>query len=175
MKGNWHRKPAGAGYELGKWLLSRGSLTSLIRSKCDDFSVREVSSRFDRANRDELERVGLRQGESALVREVYLCCGERRVVFAHSVAARSSLLGNWGALSRLGGHSLGSTFLSKPGIVREEMEFLAISRGHPLYRKSCRLLRHPPQKLWARRSLFRDENRSILVTEVFLPLILELE
>ncbi|NNM81010.1 MAG: chorismate lyase [Burkholderiales bacterium] len=175
MKGKWHRKPAGAGSELGKWLLSRGSLTSLIRSRCDDFSVREVSSRYDQANRDELVRLGLRRGESALVREVYLCCGESRVVFAHSVATRSSLLGSWRALSRLGGNSLGSTFLSKPGIVREEMEFLAISKGHPLYRKSCRILRRPPQKLWARRSLFRDARRSILVTEVFLPLILELE
>lgn len=174
MKSAWKKNPAGMGRGYSAWVRDRGSLTELIMSVCEDFRVRHVTNRFVKVNPDEAKRICLRRRESALVREVFLCCGEHPVVFAHSVAARRSLKGAWRSLRFLGQQSLGSTFLSDPKVRRDEFEFLFISRRHPLHAKACRLMTHRPERLWARRSLFSSGKNSILVTEVFLPEILEL-
>lgn len=174
MKADWKKKPAGMGHDLSKWARNRGSLTEHIMSKCGDFGVRYVRNRFGRVNIDEVSRIGVRPEESAWVREVFLCCGEKPVVFAHSVASRNSQKGSWRRLRLLGQKSLGSAFLSDPKVRREEFEFLFMSRRHPLFGKACRLMTHRPERLWARRSLFIRGKNSILVTEVFLPEILEL-
>ena len=52
--------------------------------------------------------------------------------------------------------------------------FRAIGRHHPLYRRASALLEARPAALWARRSIFLREDVPLLVTEVFLPAILEL-
>ncbi len=173
LKQGWSRRPVGAN-DLGKWVVDRGSLTERIAGRCENFSVRHVVSRFVAADRDEFRRIGLERRESAFVREVFLCCGETPVVFAHSVAARKSLKGAWRSLKFLGKKSLGSAFLSNPKVGREALEFRRINRRHPLYEKSCRFLDCRPAELWARRSLFSRGRNAILVTEVFLPQILEL-
>ena len=171
MKRSWKAAPVGAlGFD--EWLRSRGSLTVRITGKCPDFSVRQVSNRFARAYLDEGARIGAKRNEAVLVREVYLCCGEVPLVFAHSIAARKSLNGPWRNLKFLGQKSLGSALLSSPKVKREPLEYLSLSPRHPLYEKSCRQMQVKPRRLWARRSLFSMGNRSILVTEVFLPEIL---
>lgn len=173
MKSNWRKRPAGMRHDLSKWVRSGGSLTERIMERCGNFSVRHVSNRFSRADRDEAGKIGAARHESVLVREVYLCCGEIPVVFAHSVAARKSLKGPWRKLRFLGQRSLGSAFLSDPAVGRGQLEYLAVSRTHPLYGKSCRFMKSKPAKLWARRSLFFRGKNAILVTEVFLPEIAE--
>ena len=174
MKNDWKRSPFGTGHGLSKWVRDRGSLTERIMARCGDFGVRHVANRFSRVNPDEVRRIGVNPKAFALVREVYLCCGDTPVVFAHSVAARASLKGPWRNLASLGQKSLGSAFLSNPQVKRDALEFLPISRRHPLYAKSCRFMAHRPMRLWARRSLFRLGRSKILVTEVFLPELLEL-
>ncbi len=174
MKNDWKKSPLGTGRGLSKWVRDRGSLTERIMAKCGDFGVRHVANRYARVNRDEARRIGMNPKTFALVREVYLCCGDKPVVFAHSVAARASLKGPWRNLAALGQKSLGSAFLSNPRVKRDDLEFLPISKRHPLYAKSCRFMARRPTRLWARRSLFGLGRREILVTEVFLPEILEL-
>ena len=174
MKNDWKKSPLGTGRGLSKWVRDRGSLTERIMAKCGDFGVRHVANRYARVNRDEARRIGVNPKAFALVREVYLCCGEKPVVFAHSVAARASLKGPWRNLAALGQKSLGSAFLSNPRVKRDDLEFLPISKRHPLYAKSCRFMAHRPARLWARRSLFGLGRSEILVTEVFLPEILGL-
>ncbi len=171
---NWKKSPTGVKHGLSKWIRDEGSLTELIRSKCKNFGVRHVDNRFGRVHGDEFWKMGEKREEWAWVREVFLCCGEMPVVFAHSVAARRSLKGSWRHLRFLGQNSLGSAFLSRPKVRREAFEFLHMRKHHPLYRKACRFMKHPPESLWARRSLFILGKNSILVTEVFLPQILEL-
>lgn len=168
MNRSWKASPVGA-RGFSKWVRGEGSLTARIMEKCGKFSVRQVSSRFSRANPDELGKIGAGRNEAVLVREVYLCCAETPVVFAHSVASRRSLKGPWRNLRLLGQKSLGSAYLSSPRVGRGKLEFLSISIRHPLYEKSCKYMKIRPQKLWARRSLFFIGRNAILVTEVFLP------
>lgn len=107
-------------------------------------------------------------------REVFLYCGDRPVVFAHSVLPLASLRGAWAKLGKLGNRPLGATLFANPCVRRAPLEYKRLNQRHPLYQRACARLDRPPTYLWARRSLFALHGRRILVTEVFLPAILEL-
>ena len=66
---------------------------------------------------------------------------------------------------------------TNPVVKRTPLRFKKLNAGHPLFRRACRGLPATtavPSSLWARRSLFTLHGQSILVTEVFLPAILDL-
>ena len=111
---------------------------------------------------------------TAWMREVSLNCGPRPLVFAHSVAAPRALKGAWRMLSGLGARPLGAALFADPRIKRHPLRFRQLNRRHALYRRAGGLIEEPPASLWARRSLFVLGGSPLLVTEVFLPAILEL-
>ena len=78
------------------------------------------------------------------------------------------------SLSGLGNRSLGTVLFTNPVVKRTPLRFRKLTSGHPLFKHACRRLDEKPSGLWARRSLFSLRGQSILVTEVFLPSILEL-
>jgi len=171
----WYPVPSSLSPRARGWLENRGSLTQLIQQRCrGDFRVKPVFQSLAAACRDELALMSLRRKELALVREVYLYCGSTPVIFAHSVVARKDLRGAWRGLSGLGNRSLGTVLFTNPVVRRTPLRFKKLTPAHPLFRRACERLQAKPQGLWARRSLFSLRGQSILVTEVFLPSILEL-
>ncbi|MCG7756960.1 MAG: chorismate lyase [Nitrosomonas sp.] len=170
----WHSTLTSVSYHQRHWLQDRGSLTRRIQDRCGQFRVQRVFQSFSRIYGDESDVMGLRASELAMVREVYLYCGNTPVVFAHSVVAHKNLRGAWRGLSGLGNKSLGTVLFTNPRIKRTLLEFKKVSRGHFLYDRACARLPEKPANLWARRSLFTLHGQSILVTEVFLPAILNL-
>ncbi|MFN3594217.1 MAG: chorismate--pyruvate lyase family protein, partial [Thiobacillaceae bacterium] len=110
----------------------------------------------------------------ALIREVMLLCDEHPLVFAHSVIPRAGLAGPWRSLSRLGNRPLGEALFADPRIVRHPLQYRRLDRRHPLYHSAVRHLSVRPSWLWARRSVFCRDGYPILVTEVFLPEVLQL-
>ena len=171
----WYPSPPSISPRARAWLQNRGSLTQLIQEHChSEFSVKPVFQSLATACGDELAVMHLRRDELALVREVYLYCGDTPVVFAHSVVARKDLRGVWRSLSGLGNRSLGTVLFTNPIVKRTPLRFKRLNPAHPLYSRACRRLQVKPSGLWARRSLFTLHGQSILVTEVFLPSILEL-
>jgi len=171
---SWHPGAPGATCPFRPWLIERGSLTRRIQECCEAFSVRHVLQRHAKSGRDEAALVDVRPRELALLREVYLYCGATPVVFAHSVVPRRGLRGPWRALTRLGSRPLGAALFANPVVRRMPLQFRKLNAHHELYRRACRLLEVKPSHLWARRSVFSLRGSPILVTEVFLPGILEL-
>jgi len=170
----WHPTPLSIAPQTRDWLLNRGSLTRLIQLRCRNFRVEPVFQSLAAACKDELAVLGLRPGELAHVREVYLYCGKIPVVFAHSVVARKNLRGAWCGLSTLGNKSLGTVLFTNPVVKRTSLRFKKLNSGHLLFHRACLGLQAAPLSLWARRSLFSLHEQPILVTEVFLPTILDL-
>lgn len=170
----WHPALTAVSHHQRVWLQDRGSLTRRIQVRCNEFRVQPVFQSLSRVYGDEPDVMGLRSGEWALVREVYLYCGQTPVVFAHSVVARKNLRGAWRGLSGLGNKSLGTVLFTNPRIRRTPLQFKKVGSGHFLYDRACSRLPEKPADLWARRSLFTLHGQSILVTEVFLPAILNL-
>lgn len=171
---NWYPRPPQPGCPYRQWLTDQGSLTRRIQTRCRAFSVRHVTQRFGKSTRDEAACTELQPRQYALLREVFLYCGENPVVFAHSVLPKTSLRGAWYGLGSLGNKPLGAALFSTPRIRRAPLEFKKLSPRHPLYHRACRLLLRKPAHLWARRSVFHLHGKPVLVTEVFLPGILDL-
>ena len=109
-----------------------------------------------------------------MVREVFLRCGAVPVVFAHSVIRLEGLRGAWRWLGSLGTRPLGAALFSDPRVQRTPLAFRAIGPRHPLFRRATVVPASSLRPLWARRSLFLLEGAPLLVTEIFLPGILEL-
>ncbi len=170
----WHSALSSVSYRQRVWLQDRGSLTRRIQDRCAHFRVQRVFQSLSRVYEDESMMMELRANELALVREVFLYCGEIPVVFAHSVVAHKNLRGAWRGLSGLGNKSLGTVLFTNPRIQRTPLEFKKVGDGHCLFDRACARLSMKPKHLWARRSLFTLHGQSILVTEVFLPAILDL-
>lgn len=169
----WRVRLAGPAGGYRGWLTDRGSLTARIRAGCAEFAVRPVRQALDRPFRDECACLGVERGELSLVREVYLYCGPRPVVFAHSVVARADLRGAWRSVVGLGSRPLGHALFSNPRVERAPLAFRRLTPRDRLFRRAVAALPAVPAELWARRSLFRLRGRPLLVTEVFLPPLLE--
>ena len=71
----WYPAPSAVSPRARGWLQNRGSLTQLIQQRCSDFRVKQMFQSLDKACGDELAVMNLRRNELALVREVYLYCG----------------------------------------------------------------------------------------------------
>ena len=169
----WPRVPLLAG-ALRPWLTDRGSLTQRIQTHCRDFRVDVVFQGLRRPEHDEATLVARGEHDPVLVREVYLYADDVPVVFAHSVARWRDVHGVWRALAGLGNRSLGSRLFSDARVQRCPLHQRRLAARHPLHRRAVTAVPGLVAPLWARRSLFLRNNSPILVTEVFLPGILEL-
>lgn len=171
----WNSDTLGAPPALQPWLRDRGSLTKRIQLRCDEFSVRNVSCSLSRIAQDESAVLDIANQRLAWSREVFLCANGTPVVFAHSACPAKHLNGAWHRLRDLGNRPLGALLFADPKIARQPLRYKALHAHHPLYRRATDGLSAPPERLWARRSLFYLYNAPLLVTEVFLPEIFHLK
>jgi chorismate--pyruvate lyase len=169
----WLAKPANSG-AYRQWLIDDGSLTSRLQLLSNTFAVKSLSQRNARPQIDEAVLLGLQPRRYALLREVYLYCENRPVVFAHSVLPHASLRGDWQKLGGLGARPLGAALFADPRVVRTPLSYCKLSSHHALFARATAVLEQMPGELWARRSVFLLKNWPILVTEVFLPEVLKL-
>ena len=169
----WRRRPAAGASGYRRWLIDRGSLTDRVREHCPAVRVELMFQGPRRATRDERLVSGSR-GRLAFVREVFLTCGRTRVVFAHSVTRLASLRGAWRGLAGLGTRPLGAALFADPRVRRRPLRFRKLGPHHELHARACAANGKRLPALWARRSLFILGRSPILVTEIFLPRILDL-
>jgi chorismate--pyruvate lyase len=95
-------------------------------------------------------------------------------VFAHSVTQLASLSGTWRGLARLGARPLGAALFANPRVRRRPLGFRKLGPRDELHTRACAATGRRLPALWARRSLFVLGKSPILVTEIFLPGILDL-
>lgn len=164
-----------------EWLLDSASLTLRIKNHCQancmgQFSVKLLHQGMGIPSNDEVQRLKLKSRRYALIREVLLYCGNTPVIFARTVIPIKTLTGPQRQLSHLGNRPLGEFLFAQPSLQRDAMEIAVLKHGHQLFDSSINNLRaeslNLPEKVWARRSIFRLRHKPLLVAEVFLPDIL---
>ena len=168
QRSRWLRKPLASG-KFCPWLIESGSLTARLQNKYQNFSVQALHLQEEKPLHDEAVLLHLPYYQQALVREVLLKGSGQAVVFAHSVLPKKSLRGDWNGLGKLGNKPLGATLFANPKVMRTPLRFKKLTANHALYQQA---IQHSPQKpsyLWARRSIFSLNCATIMVTEVFLP------
>lgn len=159
--------------ELWDWLLDPGSLTHRLRRRCEgDFEVAVRRQVWGRPAPDERRALGMAAAERALIREVHLLCSGTPWVFARTVMPVSSLRGRQRRLSRLGNKPLGATLFADPGLQRGAVEVVSLEQGEPLFVRAMASAPLEVKAIWGRRSVFRLQERPLLVSEIFLPALL---
>ena len=170
----WCPTVRGCEADFAPWLRDHGSLTLRIQQRCDHFAVHGVRSSLARVALDESALLEIAPQQLAFSREVFLYADDQPVVFAHSTLAHQHLRSAWAAVRGLGGKPLGAMLFAHPLVERRPLHYKLLRYKDPLYKSAAVMLNHPPQRLWARRSLFYLQGAPLLVTEVFLPGILQL-
>ena len=159
------------------WLASPGSLTARLTAHSHAFRVQRLHQHGAVCLADEAGALGLVRPMRVWEREVLLRCDGAPVVFAHTVVPSTSTASDWPLFSALGEKSLGSTLFYDPLVTRGPLEFARIRAGHPLMQRACAALGRAPGAAavhYARRCLYRRRQGLLLVTEVFLPAVLDL-
>lgn len=151
------------------WLFETGSLTRRLRRHCDGgFRLRLQSLRHARPRNDEAMILELPPGQRALLREVYLLCGERIAVYARSVIPLDTLRGATARLAHLGPRPLADVLFANRKMQRGPMQFALLTQGHALHGPAGRGF-GTAVPLWARRTVFSAGSKRLLVAEVFAP------
>ncbi len=160
---------------LRPWLTEGGSLTARLVAHSEAFRVQRLHQRSALCLPDEAGRIGMGRPGRVLEREVLLRCDGEAVVFAHTVVPLSATAADWPLFNALGERSLGSTLFYDPLVLRGALEFARIRAGHPLMERARAALGGTAASvLYARRCLYRRHRGTLLVTELFLPRVLEL-
>jgi chorismate--pyruvate lyase len=174
----WHRhaNAVGADALTRDWLATKASLTTRLIAASAAFRVRRLHQKVAVCSLEEAAAIGLPRREHVWEREVLLCCDGRPVVFGHTVVPMSTTASDWPLFSALGERSLGTTLFDDPLVRRGPLEFARLRDGHPLLvRLGAALGKSLDGHVFhARRCVYRRHQGLLMVTEVFLPAVLDL-
>lgn len=149
---------------LRPWLLDPGSLTRhLIEASAGAFRVELLAQTWQRPTRSEAQLLGLKPQALALVREVILHGCGRPWVYGRSVLPEHCLRGDLRRLRKLRDSSLGSLLFTYPQLRRTPFELARVDGRALPGALACEA------NLWARRSRFELGERTLIVSETFLP------
>lgn len=151
-------------HDVADWLFDPASLTArLIRHCHGQFSVRVLSQGYSHARLGERKTLGMADRENALVREVHLLCDKTPVVYARTVIPVTTLVGPQRRLAHLGNKPLGALLFADRTMHRDEVQIARLSDEKAGFETPS------DQTIWGRRSVFKLNNRPLLVSEYFLP------
>lgn len=158
-----------------RWIAGEGSLTARLMSASSRFRVQRLTQTPQWPFADEWQALGLIRPMPAITREVLLICDEVPSIFAHTIVDPYRARRDWPFLRGLGNRPLGGALFVDPRVRRDPFQFARLSINHPLRQALQRVLPAfaSVPMLPARRSVFRRGGGAMLVTEVFLPDLLE--
>ena len=109
-----------------------------------------------------------------LAREIELLAADLPIVYARTLIPETTLQAHpW--LRDLGETPLGEALARQADLRRGPLEFAMLPTRSELYARAVEsIYTAPPSSLWMRRSWFGLPGGRLLVTEVFLPAVLEL-
>jgi len=176
----WHRHADAVGADAATrdWLTTRGSLTARLVLNSDAFRVKRLHQKLAACLPEEAAAIGMPRRGQVWEREVLLCCDGKPVVFGHTIVPASATATDWPLFSALGERSLGTTLFYDPKVRRGPLEFARLREGHPLLQRLGAALGAEAgldgHVFHARRCVYRRRQGLLMVTEVFLPAVLDL-
>jgi len=159
---------------VASWVYDPGSLTRRVQQTCQDpFRVEVIAQYRGRPLLNEATRLRVHADQSALIREVYLYCGDSPWVYARTIIPHTTLTGRQRHLAHLGNRPLGAALFADTTMRRDEVEVACMRPMHRLFDTATAGLLQRPEMIWGRRSVFYLSGKPLLVNEVFLPPVFE--
>lgn len=160
--------------KVASWIYDPGSLTRRVQQACQhQFRVEVIAQQRGRPLLNEATRLRVPADQAALIREVYLYCGDSPWVYARTIIPHTTLTGRQRYLAHLGNRPLGAALFADPTMRRDEVEVACMRSLHRLFDTATAGLLDPPPMIWGRRSVFYVGGKPLLVNEVFLPPLFE--
>ena len=155
------------------WLVDEGSLTKRLKNYCpDQFLVDVLTEEWVKPDHSEARLLGIPMAQKVLLRQVHLKCGDQLCVYARSVIPLSTLQGKHQRLQHLGNKPLGEYLFANPTLKRSKIEWGKLTHGSSLFDTAMEHMKDTDQVIWGRRSLFQIDTKSLLVSEFFLPVLM---
>lgn len=155
------------------FLFHEGSLTRFIQQRCEGvFSIELISESKHQALPDETQFLSLQGEEITFIRKSRLKCDEHAVVYARTIMPQQTIEGENQWLTTLGTKPLGDVLFNDEKTYRTDMRYAKIPVNCELHNEATKGLAISSE-LWGRQSLFYTAQQPLLITEIFLPAILE--
>lgn len=152
---------------LENWLLNTGSLSERLQSHCADFSVKVLAQAPQLATAEEYAQLDvpptLQSQNEWQVREVILFGDQQPWVFARSIIPQTLCEQDF---ANLGNKPLGQLIFNDNRFRRMPFQLICLQPSQTLIGQ-YQLTQ--AKQLWGRRSVFRFQQHSMMVAEIFLP------
>ena len=161
--------------EYRDWLLDSGSLTAkLLKKSGGEFLVSVLTQSISPILLSERRILNIPNRQWAMIREVVLYGNNTPWVYARTVVPLSTLQGPLRRLHYLGDKPLGEQLFTDPSMERGNMQVAQFASSHiPQEVMSRQLNNQAWDSTWGRRSVFRLSSQPLLVSEVFLPSLMD--
>ena len=179
LRSAWNRVDSGELHQAPRkwqpWLSDTGSLTQKIeRAIGQKLEVLVLRDCRQNLNSDESRYFHFKI-KRCRIREVLLCANGIPLVMAHSIIPSTSSSGSNHEVLRLGKKPLGAVLFAKTRMHSKQKPFREIARldqQNALWKKCFQQYPELPSVSWARRTLYQLKGHPLLVSEVFLPALL---
>jgi chorismate lyase len=178
MSHHWQAFPLLSGpppLKLMPWLQDPGSFMQRLRDhKVADASVKVIIQDWQFPGRSEQACLALPPRQYGLVREVIIASPAAQWMFARTIFPRNTLTGREQLLGRLKSRALGTMLFNHNYAQRSAFEFTLLKPDDAWHKKISLAAQLAMPPLWARRSVFSINNKTLLLSEVFFPDLMEL-
>jgi chorismate--pyruvate lyase len=158
--------------ELDAWLKERGSLTKRLRQVYGKhLAVQLLFHHWKPAFAEECEQLKVPHHRYHLIREVLLHIDQTPLVLARTILPEQTIRIAHRNLSHLGTRPLGEVIFAYPDLELRQRHFCL---SLPEIWSSKVHCNYPVQQpIWGRRTLYAIHNQPLLVSELFLPAMLQ--
>ena len=179
LRSSWNRVDSGELHQAPRqwqsWLSDTGSLTQKIeRAIGQKLEVVVLRDCRQNLNSDESRYFHFKI-KRCRIREVLLCANGMPLVMANSIIPGSSSSGTNHEVLRFGKKPLGAVLFAKTRMRSKKKplrEIARLDKRNTLWKKCFQQYQNLPAVGWARRTLYQLKGRPLLVSEVFLPSLL---
>jgi len=154
------------------WTYESGSLTQRLRNRYGNaVTVKVLLQRWCTPFLSERRLMGLPEQRYTLVREVLLHVNGTPLILARTIIPESTIKAVNNKLAHLGNRPLGEIIFAYPKLERIAMDISLIKP--PTWTDNALVEAEIQQDLWGRRTVYGIAHHQMLVSEFFLPAILE--
>lgn len=153
------------------WIFEAGSITQRLRDYYGPrIRVQVLNNHWQRAFISESALLDSPPSKYTLTREVLLYADDIPLVLARTIIPRRTIRSAQQNLSHLGNRPLGEVIFSYPKLERNALEITQVPEH--LWHQPIQRLTQINQPLWGRRTIYAIHHHPLLVSEFFLPEIL---
>jgi chorismate--pyruvate lyase len=155
------------------WTYESGSLTRRLRSFYGDaVAVKILLQRWHKPFLSERRLLKLPEHQYSLIREVLLYANAKPLILARTIIPAATIKATQNSLSHLGHRPLGEVIFSYPRLERMAMDVALIKPSAWLQPVLAETAINQP--VWGRRTVYAIAHKQMLVSEFFLPDVLEI-